>query len=58
MSTPTAPEKIPAHLVGEADQLTAMQAELGDSSVDLVVLALAEGALEGDDGSEGFRFPE
>jgi hypothetical protein len=58
MTDSRTPENIPAHLVSEADQLTAMQAELGDSSLDLVVGALAEAALEGDDGSEEFRFPD
>ena len=52
MTTPR-PDETPAHLIAEADQLAALDAELGEHSLELVVTALAEAALDGDDGTEG-----
>lgn len=60
VTTPAQPqptEGIPARLVAEADQLTALGADLGASTDALVITALAEAVLEGDDGSEGIGGP-
>jgi len=56
--TPDRPGSIPVRFVAEADQLEAAQDEFGDAAIQLVVVALAEAALAGDDGSEELRFPE
>lgn len=50
------PDGPPAHLVAEADQLTALGADLGASTDELVVAALAGAVLEGDD-AEGLGPP-
>lgn len=49
VTTPSQPtEDLPAHLIAEADQLTALGADLGASTDALVIAALAEDVLEED----------
>ena len=45
-------KELPVHFVAQADQIQAMQADFGDEALQIVVVALAHPALEGDNGSE------